>query len=313
MGSKLNEILTGNYELGECILYQDTDSGYITISPIKDILKQSGVDITKEFFIDLSNSLAEEVNMSFAKFLNDKFNVPIENGNVIRCGREICATRAMFVKKKRYAALVYDKDGNRKDVNSPGEIKIMGMETERSDTPEWVQSRLEEMLMMVLEKYNESETVDFIKIMRREFENLKPWQQGTPKRVNNLKHYNDIIQFKNCKDEHGKTITVPGHVRASVNWNKLREANNDMASIRITDGTKVIVCRLKSNAFGIYSISYPIDQINLPDWFTSLPFDSEAMVEGIIDQKVNNIIGTLNWDLSRSKESKTLENCFSWG
>jgi hypothetical protein len=312
MMCKLNEILTGSYSFGETIAYGDTDSAYVTITPVKEMLKQNGFEVTKESFIELSDSLAEEVNMTFAKFLNEKYNVPIENGHVIRCGREICASRAMFVKKKRYAALVYDKEGKRKDKDVPGEIKIMGMETERSDTPEWVQSRLEEMLMLVLDKYNEDETISFIKSTRREFESLKSWQQGTPKRVNNLKHYHDIVLFKNGKDEHGKTITVPGHVRASINWNKLRDANNDIAAIRITDGTKVIVCRLKSNSYGMTSIAYPIDQINLPEWFTSLPFDSESMVEAIIDQKVHNIIGVLNWDLNRSKESQILENCFDW-
>ena len=37
------------------------------------------------------------------------------------------------------------------------------------------------------------------------------------------------------------------------------------------------------------------------------------MIEGIIDQKVNNIIGVLHWDLNRAKESKIMESCFDWG
>ena len=314
MMSKLNEILTGNYEFGNVIAYGDTDSAFITLKPVIDVLKQNGFEITKESFVELADSVTDEVNTTFADFLHKNYNVPLENGEVIKCGREICATRAMFVKKKRYAALVYDKEGKRKDTNgSPGEIKIMGMETERSDTPEWVQSKLEEMLIMVLDKYNEDATVDFIKEMRKEFAELKAWEQGSPKRVNNLKHYHDVVVFKNGKDENGKTITVPGHVRASLNWNKLREVNTDVNSIRIIDGSKIIVCKLKNNPFGMTSIAYPIDQMNLPEWFTSLPFDTELMVEGIIDQKVENIIGVLNWDLSRSKEGAVLENLFEWG
>jgi len=313
MMCKLNEILIGDYKFGDIVAYGDTDSAYITIKPIIEVLKQNGFEINKESFVDLANSLAEEVNMSFAPFLNEKFNVSIDRGTVIRCGREICATRAMFVKKKRYAALVYDKEGKRKDTKSAGEIKIMGMETERSDTPEWVQIKLEEMLTLVLEKCDEDNTIDFIKSMREEFQNLKAWEQGTPKRVNNLKHYQDVIIIKNGKDENGKTITVPGHVRASINWNRLREANHDVAAIKINDGSKVIVCKLKANSFGILSIAYPIDQINLPEWFTGLPFDTEAMVETIIDQKVSNIIGVLNWNLSKAKEGKVLESCFDWG
>jgi len=314
MSCKANETLTGDYEIGNVVKYNDTDSVYISAQPIVETLKQNGFELTRDSFVELADSLTEEINNSFPEFLNKKFNVPLENGSIIKCGREICASRAMFVKKKRYAALVYDKEGKRKDINGKtGEIKIMGMETERSDTPEWVQSKLEEMLLMVLDRYNEDETVDFIKSMRKEFEELKPWQQGTPKRVNNLKHYHDVVVFKNGKDENGKTITVPGHVRASLNWNKLREANTDVRSSKITDGSKVIVCKLKSNPYGMNSIAYPIDQINLPEWFTALPFDTELMIEGIIDQKVENIIGVLNWDLSRSKEGEVLESLFEWG
>lgn len=312
MMSKITEILTGTYEAGTVIAYGDTDSAYISLTPILDMLKQNGFELTKDSFIELADSITEEVNGTFADFLYKNFNVPIKNGEVIQCVREICATRALFNKKKRYAVLVYDEKGKRKDMHSTGKLKIAGMETERSDTPEWVQSKLEEMLLLVLETYDEDKAVDFIKTMRREFEGLTAWQQGTPKKVNRLIYYTDVVMFKNGKDENGDTITVPGHVRASINWNKLREANTDVSSTKITDGSKVIVCKLKPNALGMTSIAFPIDQLNLPDWFTKLSFDSELMVENIIDKKVENIIGDLNWDLSRSKEGKLFESLFEW-
>lgn len=312
MMQKLNEVLTGEYATGDAIAYGDTDSAYITLESIKQSLEDTGFILNKETFVELSNSLVEEVNQTFADYLKQNFNVPAERGEVIKCGREICAVRAMFVKKKRYACLVYDKEGKRKDINSPGELKIMGMETERSDTPEWIQSKLEEMLMMVLDHYDEEKTMEFIKAVRREFEGLKPWEKGTPKRVNNLKYYHDVMFFKGGKNEQGKTLTIPGHVRASINWNKLRDASGDYSSIKISDGQKIIVCKLKGNSLGMTSIAFPIDQLNLPEWFTSLPFDSEFMVESIVDKKVENIIGALGWDLSKAKESQVLENLFSW-
>jgi DNA polymerase elongation subunit (family B) len=312
MGSKINEILTGEYKIGDVVKYSDTDSIYFSVDPIKQSLEETGFVLNKDTFIDLSNSLAEEVNQTFSNFLKENFNVPKDQGEAITCVREICAIRTMFVKKKRYAALVYDEKGKRKDKTVAGELKIMGMETERSDTPEWVQSKLEEMLMLVLEHNDEEKTMDFVKSVRREFEGLKPWEKGTPKRVNNLKYYHDVLFFKSGKDEHGKNMTIPGHVRASINWNKLRDANEDYASIKISDGQKIIVCKLKGNSLGMTSIAYPIDQLNLPEWFMSLPFDSEFMVESIVDKKVENIIGVLGWDLSKAKESQVLENLFSW-
>ena len=148
--------------------------------------------------------------------------------------------------------------------------------------------------------------------MRKDFEKLNAWEKGTPKRVNNLTHYFGVMQ-SGGKDEHNKTITIPGHVRAAINWNRLREMHKDRAVNKIMDGQKVIVCKLKPNNYNITSIAYPIDQLNLPKWFKDLPCDEGLMAETIIDKKVSNIIGVLNWDLSKVKETEVMQSCFDWG
>jgi hypothetical protein len=50
------------------------------------------------------------------------------------------------------------------------------------------------------------------------------------------------------------------------------------------------------------SIAYPVDENHLPEWFTSLPFDSEGMEEGIVDKKVENLVGCLKWDLTKTQK-----------
>ena len=147
--------------------------------------------------------------------------------------------------------------------------------------------------------------------MRDDFKKLLPWEKGTPKRVNNLTKYSNILQ-SGAKTEDGKTITIPGHVRASINWNNLRSTFSDTSSMKITDGTKILVCRLKSNHYKITSIAIPIDQQIPPEWFKKLPFDEEAMTEAIIDTKVENILGVLNWNLGKVKESEVMKEQFSW-
>ena len=56
------------------------------------------------------------------------------------------------------------------------------------------------------------------------------------------------------------SLAIPGHVQASFNWNELLESNGDMESTKITDGTKVIVCYLKTNERNYTSVAYPVDQ-----------------------------------------------------
>ena len=107
---------------------------------------------------------------------------------------------------------------------------------------------------------------------------------------------------------------MPGHVRASLLWNRLKEINHDQHAMRIVDGQKVIVCKLRETVDNLHtSIAYPVDELHLPDWFTSLPFDSELMAEGIVDKKVKNLVGVLNWDLTRTqKQHSHLETLFDF-
>jgi len=106
-------------------------------------------------------------------------------------------------------------------------------------------------------------------------------------------------------------VILPGHVLASINWNKLCEVYDDRYVNRITDSNRIIVCKLKKNTLGMTSVAYPIDEPHLPKWFTELPFDHEAMEETIIDNKIMNLCSVLGWDLTDTK-IRAGEGLFSW-
>ena len=106
---------------------------------------------------------------------------------------------------------------------------------------------------------------------------------------------------------------MPGHVRASLNWNTLRRMNSDNYSMQIVDGMKVIVCKLKSNALGWTSIAYPTDELHLPQWFCELQFDDAEMEATVVDQKIDNLLGVLDWDLmSATNTNNTFQSLFSF-
>jgi hypothetical protein len=73
----------------------------------------------------------------------------------------------------------------------------------------------------------------------------------------------------------------------------------------IIDGMKTIVCKLKDNPLGWTSIGYPTDELHLPQWFKDLPFDDSEMESTIVDQKVENLLGVLNWDIPGNTDIKT--------
>ena len=106
---------------------------------------------------------------------------------------------------------------------------------------------------------------------------------------------------------------MPGHVRAALNWNTLRRMNSDAYSTEMTDGMKIIVCKLKQNPLGYTSIAYPIDQLRLPQWFQDLPFDHAAMESTVIDGKIQNLLGVLNWDLNtQTNTENTFQSLFEF-
>jgi hypothetical protein len=93
----------------------------------------------------------------------------------------------------------------------------------------------------------------------------------------------------------------------------MRRMNSDNYSMQIVDGMKVIVCRLRSNALGWTSIAYPTDELHLPEWFRELPFDDAEMEATVIDGKIDNLLGVLDWDLAASTNTtNTLQSLFDF-
>jgi len=322
MASKTNEMITGEYNhYGKAIVYGDTDSCYFSAYPIlKDEIERGEIIWTKESIIDLYNDLAKAVSATFPEFLLSKLNVPIKSSTgVIASSREVVAESGLYIVKKRYAILMYDKDGIRLDTgDKPGKVKAMGLDLKRADTPKFVQDFLSEILLDVLCDKGEKHVIDKVRIFKQKFEDLRPWQQGTPRAVNKLTHYREKLEDAGLKKLKGikvGNLHVPGHVTASLAWNRLKEINNDQHSMRIIDGQKVTICKLKETVDNsLTSIAFPVDEPHLPEWFLSLPFASDEMMIGIVDKKVKNLVGCLKWDLSKThKEHEHLATLFDFG
>ena len=308
MAGKVNEIIAGEYDYrGKAVIYGDTDSCYFSAyKTLQKDIDKGLIPWTRESVIQLYDQIGEEVNTTFPQFMLDTFHVPKARGEVIKAGREIVGSKSLFITKKRYAVLYYDKEGKRTDVDGkPGKIKAMGLDLKRSDTPEFIQNFLSDILEMVLMGKPEQEVLDAVSEFRIKFKARPGWEKGSPKRANKITEY----QGKEVKQ--GKA-NMPGHVRASINWNTLKRMYNDKYSLAITDGAKVIVCKLKPNPLGFTSVAYPVDELRLPQWFKDLPFDHAEMEQTIIDNKLDNLIGVLNWDITSTEEKNTFNSLFEF-
>ena len=319
MAAKVNELFTGEYNyIGKSIIYGDTDSVYFSAYPVfKKEIESKEIDWSKDSVIEMYDAIAEQVNDTFADYMAKAHNVlNPEQGRIIAAGREVCASSGIFITKKRYAILVYDLEGFRTDTDGkPGKIKAMGLDLKRSDTPAFMQDFLSEVLLKTLTGATEKDIIARIIEFRQEFRSMPAWEKGTPKRVNKLTYYYGqeyYMDSKTGQETYKGKSNMPGHVRAAINYNRLRRINGDRYSMEITDGMKTIVCKLKQNPMDMTSIGYPTDIAHLPEWFTELPFDIDEMEEGIITQKVSNLLGVMGWDLSRAEDKTTFESLFEF-
>jgi len=180
------------------------------------------------------------------------------------------------------------------------------LDLKRSDTPKIVQDFLSEILLDVLTGAERDSIIEKVKEFKIKFQDRPAWEKGTPKRVNNLTKYT-------AEESRLGKANMPGHVRAAMNWNNLRKMHGDNYSLAIVDGMKTIVCKLKQNPLGYTSVGYPTDESHIPAWFKDLPFDDSMMEAGIVDQKVENLLGVLDWNITENTNiNSTFNSLFSF-
>jgi DNA polymerase elongation subunit (family B) len=309
MDAYINECITGKYDhVGEAIIYGDTDSCYFSAWPaVKADVEAGKMEWNKDIAVQLYDTIAEQVNLSFPAFCEKAFHTPRRQGELIKGGRELVALKGLFIKKKRYAVLIYDQEGKRLDTHSyPGKVKAMGLDLKRSDTPKVIQDFLSDILMDVLTGAERDAIINKVRDFKLAFTDRPAWEKGTPKRVNNLTKYTK-------EEERLGKANMPGHVRAAMNWNNLKRMMGDQYSMAIVDGMKTIVCKLKDNPLGYTSIGYPTDETHIPAWFKELPFDQDSMEAGIVDQKVENLLGVLKWNIGENTQiATTFDSLFTF-
>jgi DNA polymerase elongation subunit (family B) len=309
MMSHINETIAGEYAHdGNAIVYGDTDSCYFTAYPILNSQIANGeLEWNKETCIGLYDSIADQANESFPAFMERAFHAPRKNGAIIKAGRELIGDRAIFITKKRYAINIFDKEGKRKDTNGKnGDIKAMGLDLKRADTPKYIQEFLMDVLTKVLAGEQRDKVIEMVKEFKTKLSEQDSWTKGSPKSVNNLTKH--TIEFEKT----GKCGV--GHARAAINWNYLRRVYGDNYSQKIIDGMKIVVCKLKDNALGFTSIAYPVDELRLPTWFKELPFDDLLMESTLVDEKIDNLLGVLDWDIrSNTDVNSMFDELFTFG
>lgn len=305
-----------NWFFANDILVKNTDSSYFSLyesymksedEEKKEFAKKLAQD--RGLSIEIYDKISNATNETFSEFMDERFNTGIDNGSIIKAGRENIASYSLFIKKKRYAMNLFDKDGIRQDTNGKdGKLKIMGIEIKRSDTPKIVQDVLQEGLDMLLKGQDEKKVLDFFVTFKKDFLTKEPWMLGRPSGANAVDYYTEINN--EVQSGQRKKTMIPNAIAGAIAWNELLDFFEEDHYPKITNGSKVIVCPLKTNDFGYDKIAYPTDQTIFPDWFKELPFDLESMADKVYYQKVENIFGILGWNFGYLKANNNFHDNF---
>jgi len=285
-GLTIQEMYGDHIPATKYIITGDTDSLFATF-------RDFGLDRNKE-----RNELVLEIMErcdKIQKFLNGEVvtklvslhNVPLER-NKLDLKNELIISRGLFLAKKSYAINVISQEGRSTD-----EIISMGIETKRSDFPNYTKECLNELLNLVLK----SETISLSRI----FQFVKNKEKEITKLVSERdKVVARPVSFTKKVKDYKK---VPQGVVAMLNWNELeyvafqpggRGYLFKIQGINLEKAPKEVVQKYDEKFLKkgrkLEVICVPTEESKLPDYY--IP-DVRSMVKFAWDDRVLRLLEPL--------------------
>ena len=272
----------------------DTDSIYVTFDRLVDNVFQEGAVPTKIVtFLDsvCKDKVEPYINLCY-KNLYSYVNAYEQK---MFMEREVIADKGIWTAKKRYILNVYDNEGVK--YKEP-KLKIMGIESVRSSTPEWCRDNLQSLIKTIITT-DEKTVVKSIDDYRNVFKKLNFTDIAFPRSVRGLDKY------KSSKDIYVKA--TPIHVRGVLLYNHfLKEQNLTHKYELIRDGDKIKFAYLKEpNKIGenVIAISSVLPkEFNLEKYI-----DYDTQFDKSFLQPIKNILNAIGW---KSEHTGSLESFF---
>lgn len=153
---KNDKLPNGDYETNY-VTYIDTDSNYLNFDdvvkkfkPVEYEKAANGCTESRDIIVDFVDAMFKK---HFDKFMADSYQNMADYLNsakqAMNMSREVIADKGFWTGKKRYMLNVMNSEGV---AYKDGKMKIMGMESIKSTTPEIVRKWLKEMYVIVLNK-----------------------------------------------------------------------------------------------------------------------------------------------------------------
>lgn len=290
---KSNEILrqyinekTGSEDINP-IIYNDTDSSYITIKPIMDNLGVPfSIDnkVTHEA-IEASENIEAHLNEEITKWAKKTLNSK-DSRFVFK--RECMCDTAIFLQKKRNVMHVLDDEGF-----TVNKFKYTGVEVVRSTMPKTIKPYVRKIIETMLITKKVSRVNEVFLEAYNIFKSLPVEDFAFAMGISNYDKYATQCEGFNV------VKGTPIHVKASYYHNTLLKKHKlDQDYEMITSGDKVRYFYVNQpNKYGVSAIAY---KYYLPDEFKEVfQPDVELMFEKIVYSVIERFYDAVNWRLSR--------------
>ena len=282
MNAYLNTLLQSQEV--DYVIASDTDSIYLNLGPLVDKFFSSKSD-DKNKIVELLNKVCKD---KLEPFIDSSYEelasyVSAYDQKMIM-KRENIADRGIWTAKKRYILNVWDSEGVR--YKEP-KMKIMGLETARSSTPQYFRDKLYAAFKIIIGKTND-ELISFINAVRTETRERPYDEVAFPRGVNNLEKY------RHRTDIYSKG--TPIHVRGALLYNhyvKKHKIENKFPFIQ--EGEKIKFMYLKTpNPLHENAISFFGE---LPKEFGIEKYvDYQTQFEKSFLEPLKNVLQCIGWD-----------------
>ena len=312
IGQELNKYLNkivGTTDI-DYVIASDTDSVYLCLDSLVEKIYPAvsifdgETKVTKpktNVIVDFLDKSAEELILPF---IDKKFKnlAEIMNAyeNKMQMGREVIADKGIWTAKKRYMLNVWDSEGVR--YNEP-KLKIMGIETTRSSTPEFVRKHLKTAITITMSG-TENDMINFVEQCRNEFYALPPEEIAFPRSVNGMEKYSDRATIYRK--------STPIAVKGALIYNHyidLFKLNKKYKKIIEGDKIKFLMLKKPNPLGGMSGEDQVVSFVNvLPKEFNLESYiDYKTQFEKSFIDPLTTILDTIGWSAERKC---TLENLF---
>ncbi len=282
----VNDYLNGVLKTdgSDYVIASDTDSLYVDLSSLVEIVKLEDTDKTIKFMDGVCEGKIEGVIEKCYEELAEYVHA-FQQKMVMK--REVLADVGIWTAKKHYILNVHNSEGVQYE---KPKLKIMGIEAVKSSTPESVRNALKEAFKIVVNG-TEDDVINFIENYRKQFNDLAPEEVSFPRSVKGLAKYRDSATIYRK--------STPLHVKGSLIYNMMLEKNKLIKKYpKIQEGEKIKYTYLKEpNPTGDSAIAMLGElpkEFNLEDYI-----DYDRQFQKSFLDPMRGILDTIGWDHER--------------